>query len=104
MQYSLHAIFPSHHTAIVPPGQLSVDVHPAVPPLPLSEAKEKSVWSYERLLGELEQKEFELMKERLKHQQRVEEEATAKKAAAAARVEAVEPPITKTVRVQVCVV
>ena len=74
-----------------------MEVHPPVPPLPLPDAKERSVWAYDQALAVFEQKEFEVLKERLKHQQQVGEDAAANKAAAVSRVEATETPFTKEV-------
>ena len=78
--------------------QLNMDVHPPVPPLPLPEGKEISVWRYQQTLDDLENQELELCKKRLRHNQELAEETAAKKVAAQAKLEATETPFTKDVR------
>ncbi|KAK7101237.1 uncharacterized protein C8orf74 homolog [Littorina saxatilis] len=74
---------------------LTMDVYPPVPPLPLAAAKEKSVWMYDNKLENVENHEFELLKERLIHQEQITQEMMDKKTVVSSTVESLEQPLTK---------
>ncbi|KAL8570046.1 hypothetical protein ACOMHN_036323 [Nucella lapillus] len=75
--------------------QLPLEVLPPVPPLPMKESKEVGVWRYEQTLEELQQQEFEVLRQHLHHQEHTSEDLVEKKVAVTAKVETADMPFTK---------
>lgn len=92
--FQLYKYIMSHPRHEIIP-QLSMEVQPPVPPPQLNEAKELSIWEYEQKLEVLNTVEFELLKQRLQHQEAKEEKAAASKEAIRSKVEESPTPFTK---------